>query len=266
MKVFLFNSHSQLSEYFQEENFNIPFLGSTLFDYNYNAYTRFSKLLKKDLNIFVPVEWKDLLPNTEDYRNIPQKLSDEHELILFTDLLNVPVLDFSMDDYHFLAQNPNKLFSHSTGFKVGYLNNKSEISKIYEDLEGFSNLVRLNNTNFLKINQALINNYSGTPSPNTYGSPVITCPSSNVVNSKISGPCFIGEDVKIFNSIIYPGTILTGRTVVQNSEVFESFICESEVKNSTVKNTLSVLSSLIEVDLKDSVVPRGSVILNERKR
>jgi hypothetical protein len=266
MKVFLFNSHSQLSEYFQEESFNIPFLGSTLFDYNYNSYERLAVLINKTLQIFVPPEWDGLLENTETYINVPQNLSNDFELIFFTDLFNIPFLDFSHDDYHFIIQNPNKLFSHASGLKVGYLNNQSEISKLSEDLHGFSNILRLTNSNFLKINQTLINNYSGSPSPNTYGSPVIACPSSNIVNSKIAGPCFLGEDVKIFNSIIYPGTILTGRTVIQNSEVFESFICESEVKNSTVKNTLSVLSSLFDVDLKDSVVPRGSVIFNERKR
>jgi hypothetical protein len=165
-----------------------------------------------------------------------------------------------------ISQTPNKLHSYKTGFKVGFLNNKSKINKIEEGLEGFNNIIKLSESNFLKINQTLVNNFSGNPRPHSYGFPVIACSNENIVNSKISGPCFIGEDVRLFNSTIYPGTILTGRTIIQNSDIFESFICESTIKNSAVKNTLSVLSIFEDLDLKDSLIPRGSVIINERKR
>jgi hypothetical protein len=270
MNIFLLNSYSPIMDYFQEESFNVPFLGSTLFDYHITIYQRLSSEIKSNLKIFVPPEWENIFPNTNTYTNIPKNFSDKHELVFITDLFNLPIFEFTKEDYHSLVQSPGKLYSHKTGFKVGYLNKNSEFSStpvpLENDTGGFLNIIKLNENNFLKINQTLVNNFSGNPKPNTYGSPVIACDASSVVNSKISGPCFIGEDVKVYNSIIYPGTILTGRTVVQNSEVFESFVCESTIKNSTVKNTLSVLSNLEDVDLKDSLIPRGSVILNERKR
>jgi len=253
-------------DYFQEEAFNVPFLGNTLFDYHLTMYQRFANEIGQTLKIFVPPEWEHIIPSTEGYTNIPQKLSNEHEFVIINDLFNLPIFDFSKDDYQTVIQSPNKLFSYPIGFKVGFLNNKSEILKLEENLGGFLNIIKLSEGNFLQLNQTLVNNFSGNPRPNTYGSPVIACDYDSIVNSKISGPCFIGEDVRIYNSTIYPGTILTGRTIIQNSEVFESFVCESTIKNSTVKNALSVLSILENLDLKDSLIPRGSVIINERKR
>jgi hypothetical protein len=253
-------------DYFQEESFNVPFLGSTLLDYHLTMYQRFARELNKELKIFIPPEWEHIIPNGEVYTNIIHKLSNEYELVVIVDLFSLPILDFIREDYQTLSQLPNKLYSHKTGLKVGFLNNKSKIERIEEDLEGFHNIVKLDEGNFLKINQTLVNNFTGNPRPHSYGFPVIACPDENIVNSKISGPCFIGEDVRVYNSVVYPGTILTGRTIIQNSEVFESFICESTIKNSVVKNTLSVLSILEDLDLKDSLTPRGSVIINERKR
>jgi hypothetical protein len=265
MKVFLHPGLNGLSEYFQEEDYNIPFLGSTLLDFVSDAYKRFAKATGQDLKILAPDIWEIGLP-TYDY--ISSELNDEHEVVFITQLFNLPVLDFLIEDYQFLIQHPDKLFYHETGFQLGYVNKDSSIVEPKPDgLLGFKNVVRLSPSNFLKVNQSLVNNYKGeSVIPGSYGLPVVASPRENIINSKVCAPCFIGEDVKLYNSVVYPGTVLTGNTVIENSEVFESFICEASIKNAVIKNSLVALASVDHVDLEDSVAPRGSVLINGRKR
>ena len=265
MKVFLHPGFNGISEYFQEEDFNIPFLGSTLLDFNVESYKRFSKITSNELEIFVPGLW-DVGLRKYDY--VSNCLSEEYEVIFVTNLFNIPALDFTITDYQFLIQNPNKFFQHELGFQLGYVNNTSNLNdSVSDNLLGFKNVIKLTPGNFLKVNQSLVNNYTGNSNVlNSYGLPVIVSPSENVINSKICAPCFIGEDVRVYNSVIYPGTVLTGNTIIENSEIFESFICESSVKNSVIKNSLVAVSSVDHVDLEDSIAPRGSVLVYGRKR
>jgi hypothetical protein len=265
MKVFFHPGFNVLSEYFQEEDYNIPFLGSTLIDFVSRAYVRFAEATNNSLEIFVPDIWDVDFPK---YDYVSPFLNDEYEAVFITSLFSLPVLDFSVEDYQFLIQNPGKFFRKESEFQLGFLNKKSNLNELTsETLFGFNNVINLTQSNFLRVNQSLINNFNGKATiPGSYGLPVLIAPSENIINSKICAPCFVGEDIKIYNSVIYPGTVLTGNSIIENSEIFESFVCESSVKNSVIKNSLVALSSIDHVNLEDSVVPKGSVLVNGRKR
>lgn len=267
IKLFFYDNFNDISEYFQEEMHSIPFLGDTLFGFVVESYHRFSKTSNIPIKIYTPETWPDIGQST--YTNLSLELSEsEYDIVFISDLSSVPVLDITTEDYHFIKQNPDKLFSHPSGFKVGYINKDSKIDRIYtEELQGFSGFIKLSMKNFLKINQALINNVSSEAhTPGTYGFPVILAPKENISNSKIYGPSFIGKDVRVFNSTIYPGSIILGTSVVKNSEIFESFIFESSIKNGTLKNSLSVQSDLEALHLEDSLLPKGSVLMHDGKR
>lgn len=268
IKLFIYEKPTILSEYFQEEDYNIPFLGSTLFDFVVDSYRRFAESIDQELSVYVPNGWE--LEGCINYSNIPNNLSEEdYELIFFTDLFTLPISDYSIEDYHFLKQYPDKLFSHKTGLKMGYLTRNSNIenSQLPESLIGFHNLLEINHSNFLDLNKNLVNRVKSLSEHiSDYGESVILCDRNNINNSQICGPCFIGKEVVVYNSIIYPGTILTGRSFVKNSEIFESFICESRIEESFIKNSLVAISEVNGLSLNDSVLPRGGVLLGGRKR
>lgn len=266
MKVFLYPDFtSKVPEYFQEEDYNIPFLGSTLIDFFVDSYGRFAKSTGNELEILVPSFWKI---DFTKYYQLSLSLGDDYEVVFLTSLLNIPAVDFSIEDYQYLVQNPGKFFEYGNGFKAGYINKHSNLADFPgKPLPSFNNLIHLNSDNFLKMNQSLVNNYRGEESmPGFYGLPVVAAFRENIINSKICAPSLIGEDVKIINSVIYPGTVITGNTSIENSEIFESFVCEAFIKNSVVKNSLVALSSVDHVDLEDSVVPKGSMLTYGRKR
>jgi hypothetical protein len=268
MKIILHENFNTLSGYFQEDDFNIPFLGSTLLDFFISSINRFADICNDgEVSFFAPFGWG--LDVFDRNSGLISLLSESHEIVIIGDLFNIPIYDFSKEQHHFLLQNPGKLFSLKTGLKIGYMSNSSDFLKIHnDDLDTFSNVVRLNQTNFLRVNQTLVSRISTVNKniPGNYGNPFIVASESNIKNSKICGPCFIGEDVLIINSVIYPGSVLTGKTTIVNSEVFESFVCESDVKNSVIKNSLIALSKINQVNLKDSVSPRGSILEHERER
>jgi hypothetical protein len=268
MKIILHENFNPLSGYFQEDDFNIPFLGSTLLDFFVSSINRFAEICNgEEVSFFAPFGWG--LNVFDRNAGLVSLLSGAHEIFIIGDLFNIPIYDFSKEHYHFLIQNPGKLFSLKSGLKIGYMSNSSDFSKIHTDeVDIFSNVVRLNQTNFLRVNQTLVARVSSANKniPGNYGNPFIAASESNIKNSKICGPCFIGEDVLIINSVIYPGSVLTGKTTVVNSEIFESFVCESDVKNSVIKNSLIALSKINQVNLKDSVSPRGSILEHERER
>lgn len=265
IKLFFYENYNSVLDYFQESDFNTPFLGSNLFDFVSSSYQRFAELNNVELEIYVPESWGLDFPS---YGNFLDEFSDSHDIFIFTDVFNVPIADFLKEDYHFLIQNQDKVFSHESGLKLGFINNKTNITQIYtEELEGFNNIIRVDASNFLQVNQTLVNNFtSNVVTPGNYGNPVILTESDNIYKSRILGPSFVGEGVKIYNSVIYPGTIVTGNVVISNSEIFESFVCESSVKNSVLKNSLTALANLDEVSLENSIIPRGSVLNNVRKR
>jgi hypothetical protein len=266
IKLFLYTNSGSLNEYFQEEDFNIPFLGNTLFDFVVSSYKNLADSVNVDFEVYVPeyVVMENSVVKT--YKNIPQCLSENRDVIFISDVFSIPVFEFSKDDYFFLKQNPDNFFNHSSGVKMGYMSSESKFVFSENELTGFNNLVRVNEKNFLSLNQKLINNFKGVYYPGFYGEPIVLANKDNIFNSKICAPCFIGADVRITNSTIYPGTILTGRTIIQNSEVFESYLCQSSVKNSAIKNSLVVLSDLEGVTLNNSVAPAGSILLNDRNR
>lgn len=267
IKLFIYENYNNIIPYFQEEDHNIPFLGSNLFDFTVSSYKRFSDSLDQNIEIYITEVWSGSL-DLPTYKNINEHFRDEHDLYFFTDLFTVPISDFSLEDYHFLSENPGKLFSHEHGLKMGFLNKDSDVSRLYtEELSGFSNLVKLSISNFLKVNQTLVSNFSSNVViPGNYGNPVVLADSDNIVNSRILGPSFVGENAKIFNSVIYPGSVVTGNVTISGSEVFESFVCESTIKNSNVRNSFFVLSSVDELNVENSIFPRGSIINHVRKR
>lgn len=253
-------------DYFQEEDYNTPFLGSNLFDFLVSSYSRFASESNSEIEFFAPQGWNVEL---KKYQNILNEFDEDYCVFFLTDVFSVPISDFTKEDYQFLIQNPNKVFSHSSGTKIGYVNKNVDFSKVLDsdDLTGFRNLIRLSSANFLSANQALVNNFSSSVfTPGNYGNPVVLSSTENIHNSRIMGPSFIGEDVKISNSVIYPGSIIMGNCSIVNSEVFESFICESSIKNSVIKNSISALGFIDEVHLENSVIPSGSVLNNVRKR
>ena len=266
IKLFFYDNYNPIIDYFQEEGHNIPFLGSNLFDFTSFSIKRFADLNNQTLQIFTPPEWESEFESWSG--NFLDYFGEDHSIFIFTDVFSVPLSDFTKEDYHFLIQNPDKIFHHESGMKIGYINKNTDLSRVYKDeLQGFNSILRIEPSNFLKVNQSLISNFSsGQSYPGNYGNPVILTGGENIHNSRILGPSFIGEDVKIYNSIIYPGTVVTGNCIISNSEVFESFICESSIRNSVVKNTLTAMANIDEVDLQDSIIPRGSVLNNVRKR
>jgi hypothetical protein len=267
IKVFIYENPNTINSIFQEDDYNIPFLGGTLMDFVCSSYERFSLSLGKDINFYVPLNWNVGL---ETYDNIPSKLSDEHECVFILDLFTMPLTDFTIEDYHFLIQNKDVLYAHPSGVKMGCINKNTNISRINsEDISGFSNIVTLNSSNFLSLNRHLLPALSVDTDafyPEFYGNPIVLCDPKNIYGSKICGPCIIGEDVKIINSVIYPGSIIVGNSVIKNSTIFESFLCESSLSNSELKNSLVALSSIEDVDLSNSILPRGSVLYNAGKR
>jgi hypothetical protein len=269
IKLFLYENPGKLNEYFQEGDFNIPFLGNTLFDFIISNYKKLADSLNSELEVFIPEYFGDIFVENgiKTYKNIPQNISTEkRDLVFISNVFSIPVWDFTTDDCVFLKQNPDEFFSHSSGLKCGFISSSSNFSITTKSLDAFNNLILLNEKNFLTVNQKLINFFRGNSFPGFYGEPVIMTNSENIFNSRVCGPCFIGQDVRVLNSTIYPGTILTGSTVVQNSEIFESFLCQATVKNSAVKNSLIVLSNLEDVNLKNSIAPSGSNIVYDRNR
>lgn len=268
IKVFIYENYNELSGYFQEEDYNIPFLGSTLFDFVLDSYSGFADLCGQEVEFYCPHSWDDL--GVSKYSNLIDELSEDLNLVILTDLFSLPLTELSKDDYFFFTQNPNKLFSHSSGLKAGYISKSTNLSTIYgsEDLKAFSGVAQLTEKNFLMLNRMLVSqiNFEGVRINGSYGNPTVLCSPDSIINSTICGPCFIGDDVHIVNSTIYPGTILTGKTTIQNSEIFESFLCASKVSDSTVKNSLVVLSDFEGLNLKNSILPRGSFINNVRNR
>lgn len=267
IKLFIYENQNSLNSIFQEDDYNIPFLGGTLLEFVYSSFERFSSYVNQDFEAYVPVNWDVGL---KTYDNIPSNLTEDYDCIFILDLFKIPLKDFSVEDYHFLIQNKDNLFSHSSGIKMGCINNKTNISKLnQEDIEGFNGVVSLDHTNFLFLNRSLIPNIlveNNEFYPEFYGDPFILCDRKNIHSSKICGPCFIGEDVQIINSVIYPGTIIIGNSVIKNSKIFESFICESSVSNSEMSNSLLAVSNIEDLDIKNSILPRGSVILDAGKR
>lgn len=264
IKVFFYDNYNPIMDYFHEEDFNIPFLGSNLFDFLKSSYTRFANLLGFDICFYSSSYWSDDIPV---YTNILEELGEDYCLFVLTDAFSLPIFDFTKDDYHFLAQNPNKVFSHETGIKIGYINKNVDFNKIHNDLTGFKNIVKMSQGNFLSLNQTLVNNFtSKTVIPGNYGNPVILSSQDKIHDSRILGPSFIGEDVKIVKSVIYPGSIVMGNCTIINSEIFESFICESSITDSSIKNSISALSFIDAMNLENSIIPSGSVLNNGRKR
>lgn len=77
-------------------------------------------------------------------------------------------------------------------------------------------------------------------------------------NSRIYGPCLIVNSV-VTNSTVYPGSVIINSRIA-NSSVEASYLENSGVTNTTLKDSLAYKSHLDDVKAEDSVFPRNSKI------
>lgn len=274
MKVFVYESDSSLGNFFQKHEFQIPFLSSSLLSFLEAGIVRNGVLLGNGYDIFLPSHWKHYLEDSPGFRyhsgDINNKLSEyqteEYELVFIVSLFSLMLGDFFDEDISYLKQNPEKFFANR-GVVGGYLKKGQHLPKP-EEFTGFMNFVVLDEENYLRLNQDLVENLSiqsvGVEA-RVYGNPIIL---SNLVSntSTICGPCFVGSGVRVQNSYISPGTVLVGNTQVIDSTIMSSFIFNSSVKSVHLED--STLSEVIIEDVrltKGTKLPSGSVIIGERK-
>jgi len=262
MKVFFYEEENELETVFLRPQYEIPFLGITLFDFSKQAFERLAEQINETVEFFVPNNW-DLNEKKFFDLDLTSKLSDEPELVFFTNVYSLFFADLDKEYIQHLKQNKGKAFSRD-GTVCTFMSSK-DVLKEPKDDSSLESFFYVEKQNFLHVNQKLVSRLHPVPfegNAKIFGSPVIF--SQEISNSTICGPSFIGPDVKIYNSYIAPGTILVGETTIAQSKVFSSFINQSHVSNSEIESVLSSDSQVVGLTMKDSLIPYGGLLLNER--
>lgn len=257
MKVFVYQEDTDLSVFFERPEFAVPFLSSDLLTFFLKGVERAGL----GAETYLPATW-----GIEEYRSYSRvELEGEgYGYVMFAPLTSLIVFDFEESDFIEMKQFPDRLFSNN-GVVAGYVDYGKPLPAPKDNDTFFKNIRRVNLTTFLQYNQRLVGNLeAGEQKRFVYGSPVIltdnVCPRTTV-----AGPAFIGEHVRIENSYIGPGSVITGTSVIENSTILHSFINSSTVENSEFKDSLITDSSIEGVHTEDSRLPFGSVIRNIRK-
>ena len=274
MKVFLYETQSDIPVFFQREDLQIPFLHTNLLTFMGAGFMRNAISLGEEAQVFLPSSWEDSLPTPHNYSFYSGELSKtlethqkrEYELVFLTNLFSLMVGDFLPEDIAHLKQNPEKLFSKN-GVIGGYLKRGQEMPKP-EEFVGFDNIITLTFDNFLGLNQQLIGNLnikSLEVGCRVYGKPVIL--SENVSdNSTVCYPSYIDKNVVVRNSYIGPGTVLRGNSVIEDSRVYGSFIESSRVVSCELHDTIATSSYIESANFgRNTLLPPGSMINSERK-
>jgi len=263
MKIFYFAEENALEQLFMKPQPEIPFLNSTLFEFSKDAFTRLGEQINDDVQIIADPAWgSDHEPLTTP--NILEYLSEEPELVFFTNVFSIFFAGLDKEYIQHLKQNPGKLFM-AEGTVCGYLSKDHTLSEPEVD-KTLQSFFFVNETNFLRVTNKLVGQLQPSlpevESNEIYGFPTVL--SESVKNSTICGPCFIGPDVVVSDSYIAPGTVITGESVITNSSVFSSVLSDSRLETSTITSTLTSGSTLFYAKLKESVVPYGGIIQDER--
>lgn len=268
MKIFLYETINDLSLFFQTPSHKIPFLSADLFTFFNQAAERYTAEYGDEVTIYTPSDWHEDNPYDGAYTDLVSK--DRYELVLVCTPLSAPVGDLLPDEVTFLKQNPDKMFFFN-GVLGGYIKGGEALSGTpEEDASLFSGFWQLTLDNFLELNQELVSQLQARSAPDledshTFGTPVVLSP--EVYGSTIGSPVFIGKDVKVYNSYIGAGTVLTGNTEVRNSRIYSSFIHDSIVRESPrVESVLIASDSLVEGQTIDSPsrLPYGTTIFSKK--
>lgn len=83
---------------------------------------------------------------------------------------------------------------------------------------------------------------------------------------EIYGPCYIGPEVSIVNSIVYPGTFIYGDSIISDAELKGSFVQDSRITKSTVHNSLVSGAELTDTDMEGSVLTQGSKLIGKKRK
>jgi hypothetical protein len=274
MKVFIYETQSDLPLFFQRVETHIPFLHTNLLSFLGAGFVRSAIQQDEEVQIFLPHSWEGDIHQPHNYSFYNGELSKtllthqkrEYELVFITSLFSLLVGDFYPHDVTHLKQNPENLFSNN-GIVGGYLKRGQEMPKP-EVFSGFSNVTILDFDNFLRLNQSLIGNLNiksvDTLNIQVYGKPTILSESISG-DTTICYPSFIDKGVVVRNSYIGPGTVLRGNTSVEDSKLYGSFIDASKVVSSELHD--SIISSAYIQNSKlgrNTLVPPGSMIYSER--
>jgi hypothetical protein len=261
MKIFYYEEENDIESIFLMPEYEIPFLGSDLFNFSKSAFERLAFNLQEKVEFFVPKAWNLESINTYNY-NILEHLNEEPELVFITSVYSIFFSEMDKEYIQHLKQNKGNAFA-SDGTICSYISNTDELKEPKEDAS-LKVFFHLNSSNFLRTNQKLVSRIfseSVEVNSNIFGEPIIL--SSKVVNSTICGPSFIGPEVSVANSYIAPGSIILGDSSVSNSKVFSSFLYNSKVEKCEVDSIISSHSFVSGVNLKNSLIPSGGLIHNE---
>lgn len=263
MKIFYFSEENSLEQVFMKPQPEIPFLNSTLFEFSKQAFFRLGEQINEEVQIIAEPGWGEgheplTTPNILEY------LNEETELVFFTNVFSVFFSSLDKEYIQHLKQNPGKLFM-SEGTVCGYLSKNHVLNEPELD-KTLQSFFFVNETNFLRVTNKLVGQLQPIlpkfDSTEVYGFPTVV--SENIKNSTVCGPCFIGPDVVVSDSYIAPGTVITGESVITNSSVFSSVISNVRVEASNITSTLTSNATILHTDLKNSVIPSGGIIQNER--
>jgi len=272
MKVFIYDNPNELNNLFGEPDYRVPFLSTNLLNFATMGILRNAAQVGEGHTIYIPDWWSDIsnISLYSLYTNVAQTLeaeqSREYELVFLMSLFSVMVGDFSKEDIAFLKQNPGKLYQNN-GVIGGYLE-KEQAMPAPEDFEGFDAFWQLTPSSYLRINQQLVgqlslNTVKADESNTIYGAPALL--SSSVQNSTICAPSYISENSTIVNSYIAPGSIVTGDVTISGSKVFGSFVNDANIINSVLTDSIVSGSVVDGLQLKESIIPQGSLLQNERQ-
>lgn len=253
MRIFIYDTYTDLNTFFNLPSDNLPILGSTLSKFMQDAFERQASLHNDSVTFHRNVEYTE-------------HLSEDYEIVLLTSVFSVPVGNISREEIAFLKQNPDKMFQNN-GVIGGYIK-KPETPTQESNI--FVNFWELNLDNFLYTNQvllpqlSLLSPHQTNDSITRYGNPIIL--SQNVVNSTICYPCFIDKDVHVSNSYIGAGTILLGNTSVSNSRVYSSFVQDTRLSDVKAEDIIASYSVLEGGRMSKSLFPFGSKVYTNNDR
>lgn len=241
MKIFIYESDTSLQQIFHLPARAVPLLNTTVSGFFKQSASRQARLHNVKVDVYTPQHWEDdngYASNFLDFR------SDTPEVFIVVPDNTVLAGDILKEDLVRLEQSPGKLF-HNKGIIAGYLSSKDDdYPEPINDETLFNGALFISADNYLKIQQVLVQRVSTPDLPGTddtvtlYGAPVILADPSSIQNSTICAPTLIGKDVRVVNSYIAPGSVITGDSNIISSRVYSSVVIDSTITNSNITNTV----------------------------